>query len=49
MKNDPEELTNLAMKDGHLTLLRKLRNQAISELKKTDCAFANKMPPVLKP
>ena len=49
MKNDPEELTNLAMRDGHLTLLRKLRNQAISELKKTDCAFANKMPPVLKP
>ena len=49
MKKDPGEFTNLAMQDKHLGLLRKLRKQAIAELKKTDCAFADKMPPVLKP
>jgi len=49
MKKDPGEFTNLAMQDKHLGLLRKLRKQAIAELKKTDCAFAEKMPPVLKP
>ena len=49
MKKDPGEFTNLAMQDKHLGLLRKLRKQAIVELKKTDCVFADKMPPVLKP
>jgi arylsulfatase A-like enzyme len=49
MKKDPNEFTNLAMQDKHLGLLRKLRKQTIVELKKTDCAFADKMPPVLKP
>ena len=49
MKKDPEEFINLAMQEEYLGLLRKLRKQTISELKRTDCAFANKMPPILKP
>ena len=49
MKEDPEELTNLAMKEANLSLLRKFRQQAINELERTDCKFANQMPPVLKP
>jgi N-acetylglucosamine-6-sulfatase len=49
MKEDPEELVNLAMKEANLPLLRKFRQRAINELERTDCKFANKMPPVLKP
>ena len=49
MKEDPEELVNLAMKEANLPLLRKFRRRAINELEKTDCKFARKMPPVLKP
>jgi len=49
MKKDPDELVNLAMQDKHLNLLRKLRKKTISELERTDCAFARKMPAVRKP
>ena len=49
MQEDPEELNNLAMKEENLEFVRKLRQEAIVELKKTDCAFAEKMPPVMRP
>ena len=49
MKNDPEELVNLAANKKHLPLVRKLRARTIRELEKTDCKFAGKMPPVLNP
>jgi hypothetical protein len=49
MKNDPEELINLAANEKHLPLVRKLRARTIRELEKTDCKFAGKMPPVLNP
>jgi arylsulfatase A-like enzyme len=46
MKNDPDEIKNLAIGKNHLLLLRKLRKKTISELQQTDCSFAQKMPPV---
>jgi arylsulfatase A-like enzyme len=49
MKNDPDEIWNLAIGKDHLTLLRKLRKKTIRELQKTDCAFAQKMPHVQCP
>ena len=49
MKKDPNELINLAINDKHLNLLRKLRKKTISELERTDCKFAGKMPPVRTP
>ena len=49
MKKDPDELVNLAVHDKHIGLLRKLRKKTISELKRTDCAFAKKMPDVRNP
>ncbi len=49
MKNDPEELVNLAANKKNLSLVRKLRARTIKELEKTDCKFALKMPPVLNP
>ena len=49
MKKDPDELINLAMHDKHLNLLRKLRKKTVSELERTDCKFAQKMPPVQTP
>ena len=49
MKNDPEELINLAVDKKNLPLVRKLRARTIRELEKTDCKFAGKMPPVLNP
>jgi arylsulfatase A-like enzyme len=49
MKNDPEELVNLAVDKKNLPLVRKLRARTIRELENTDCKFAGKMPPVLNP
>ena len=49
MKKDPDELVNLAMQDKHMNLLRKLRKKTISELERTDCSFAKKMPDVRNP
>jgi arylsulfatase A-like enzyme len=49
MKNDPDEIRNLAIGKDHLALLRKLRKKTIRELQKTDCAFAQKMPHVQCP
>tara|TARA_B110000495_G_scaffold137570_1_gene120630 strand:+ start:373 stop:1935 length:1563 start_codon:yes stop_codon:yes gene_type:complete len=49
MKNDPEELVNLATGEKHLSLLRKLRIKTVKELDRTDCSFAHKMPQVANP
>jgi hypothetical protein len=49
MKNDPDEIKNLAIGKNHIALLRKLRKKTIRELQQTDCAFAQKMPPVQNP
>ncbi|NNE94211.1 MAG: sulfatase-like hydrolase/transferase [Verrucomicrobiales bacterium] len=48
MENDPEEIVNLAMQDEHLELVRKLRAEAIAELRRTDCRFVDNLPPVAK-
>jgi len=37
------------MNNKHLTLLRKLRKKTVSELERTDCSFAKKMPAVQNP
>ncbi len=49
MKNDPEELVNLALKDERLPQVRELRARMIAELKRTDCAFVDTLPPVARP
>src|SRR5205085_1183858 len=41
---DAEELTNLAAKSEHAELLKKLRAEAIGELRKTDAKFVDKLP-----
>jgi hypothetical protein len=46
MKNDPDEIENLAIGKNHIALLRKLRKKTIRELQQTDCTFSQKMPPV---
>ncbi|MBU61754.1 MAG: sulfatase, partial [Opitutae bacterium] len=46
MKKDPNEMINLAFEGNHSDLLRKLRKKTVSELERTDCAFARKMPEV---
>jgi arylsulfatase A-like enzyme len=46
LDNDPEELDNLAMKPAHKSRLAQMRTQAISELKRTRCGFADRMPAV---
>ena len=42
---DPEELTNLAVKQDHAELLARLRKVAIEELRRTQAGFADEMPP----
>jgi N-acetylglucosamine-6-sulfatase len=49
MKKDPDELVNMAFEGKHSALLRNLRKKTISELERTDCAFARKMPEVRNP
>jgi arylsulfatase A-like enzyme len=44
LDNDPEELTNLAVKAGHRPLLTELRTVAQSELKRLDAGFADRLP-----
>jgi len=46
LQADPEELDNLAIKPEHKARLRKMREQAIAELRRTKCGFVDNMPPV---
>ncbi len=46
LENDPEELTNLAVKSAHQIRLRRMREAAIAELRRTKAGFANRMPAV---
>jgi arylsulfatase A-like enzyme len=46
LDNDQEELDNLAIKAEHKSLLRRMRAQAISELRRTRCGFVDRMPPI---
>ncbi len=45
LQSDPEELVNLAVADDYQLLLETLRDQAIAELRRTDAAFADELPP----
>lgn len=45
LQSDPEELHNLALEPQYRSLLVKLRSQAISELRRTDAGFVDKLPP----
>jgi arylsulfatase A-like enzyme len=46
LNTDPEELDNLAVKANHKDRLRRMRAQAISELRRTKCGFVDGMPEV---
>lgn len=46
LEEDPEELTNLAVKSAHRTRLRRMRASAIAELHRTNAGFADRMPAV---
>jgi len=46
LRNDPEELTNLALKKTYAERLVAMRRQTIAELKRTDARFADQLPPV---
>ena len=42
---DPEELTNLAVKPEHRSLVENLRGKATAEFRRTDARFVDSMPP----
>jgi arylsulfatase A-like enzyme len=44
LENDPEELTNLAVKAEQKPLLRKFRKQLLKEFKKKNCQFLDLLP-----
>ena len=46
LDTDPEELDNLAVKPEHRSRLRRMRAEAIAELRRTRCGFVDSMPPV---
>jgi arylsulfatase A-like enzyme len=46
LDNDPEELDNLAVKAEHKSRLRRMRAQAILELRRTKCGFVDRMPAI---
>ena len=46
LENDPKELHNLAHKAEYKETVAKMKALMISELKRTDCGFANKLPKV---
>ena len=46
LKEDPDELNNLAIKSAHQTRLRQMRAAAIAEARRTKCGFVDRMPPV---
>ncbi|MBM3725669.1 MAG: sulfatase [Acidobacteria bacterium] len=46
LKTDPDELNNLAVKPEHQATLRRLRQKAIAELRRTKAGFVDRMPGV---
>jgi arylsulfatase A-like enzyme len=46
LNNDPEELDNLAVKPSYKERLRRMRAQAIAELRRTKCGFVDSMPEI---
>lgn len=44
LKNDPEELSNLAVKSEYKPLLRKMRKRLLKEFEKKDCQFLDLLP-----
>jgi hypothetical protein len=44
LENDPEELTNLAVKAEQKPLLLKFRKQLLKEFKKKNCQFLDLLP-----
>ena len=46
LRQDPDELNNLAVKPEHRNRLRRLRSAAITELQRTGSGFVDRMPPV---
>jgi arylsulfatase A-like enzyme len=45
LESDPWELTNLALKPEHQTLLADLRAKTVAELRRTEAPFADSLPP----
>ena len=48
MKADPNELNNLAVKPEYQSTLKKLRAEALKELRRTKAGFVDNLPPVAK-
>lgn len=46
LRDDPEELNNLAVKGEHQATLRRLRQATIDELRRTRAGFVDHLPPV---
>lgn len=46
LKNDPEELKNLAFDPSHAAKLAEMREATLAELRRTKAAMADKLPPV---
>jgi arylsulfatase A-like enzyme len=49
LKNDPNELTNLALDPVHRSRVTAMRVQAIAELRRTDAALVDQLPAVRQP
>ncbi len=48
LREDPEELDNLAVKPEHAQRLQQFRAAAIAQLRKNNAGFVDRMPPVRK-
>jgi len=48
LKNDPEELTNLALDAKHASRLKRMRNALLAELRRTDAGMIDNLPSVKK-
>jgi len=46
LHNDPHELHNLAYKEEYKETVKKMKALMLSELKRTDCGFADTLPKV---
>ena len=48
LKNDPEELTNLALNPQHASRVKKMRKAMLAELRRTDAGMVDNLPSVKK-